>query len=136
MSPETSLPVNHLRRSHLPLCSIISINFNDRAGLLRTLQSAAKQSFKDFEHIVIDGGSTDESLAVIQDPLLCVDRWISEPHSGVYSAINKGLETAWRPRAVSECGRSPLRPRSGEYFRYSQLNGSALCHFDLEFREA
>ena len=47
--------------------SIITINFNNAEGLHKTLASVASQTFREFEHIIVDGGSTDGSLGIIED---------------------------------------------------------------------
>jgi glycosyltransferase involved in cell wall biosynthesis len=50
-----------------PLFSIITINYNDKVGLRRTIESVLQQEFTDYEHIIIDGGSTDGSVDVIKE---------------------------------------------------------------------
>lgn len=74
--------------------SIITINFNNKEGLLRTAQSIAEQSYKDFEWIVIDGGSTDGSIDIIRQYQNKITYWCSEPDKGVYDAMNKGINHA------------------------------------------
>lgn len=92
--------------------SIITINYNNAEGLRRTLASVAAQSYKQIEHIIVDGGSTDESVAIIREYELanrsCRDNfikkrnpffqhsiiWSSEPDNGIYNAINKGIRKA------------------------------------------
>lgn len=74
--------------------SIITINYNNAQGLEKTLKSIASQNSKDFEYIVIDGNSTDESKQIIEKNKNYIDKWISEPDSGVYNAMNKGIEMA------------------------------------------
>lgn len=76
--------------------SIITINRNNAAGLEKTMQSVAAQTFKEFEYIVIDGASTDDSVKVIKryDPQFAHLKWVSEPDSGIYNAMNKGLRMA------------------------------------------
>lgn len=49
----------------VPVLSIITINYNNRLGLLKTMQSVVEQSFQDFEYLIIDGGSNDGSLEEI-----------------------------------------------------------------------
>lgn len=76
--------------------SIITINRNNAAGLEKTLQSVAVQSFKEFEYIVVDGASTDNSVEVIkayESEFVCM-RWLSEPDAGIYNAMNKGVRMA------------------------------------------
>ena len=79
------------------LLTIITINRNNAAGLEKTMQSVVSQTRTDFEYIVVDGASDDDSLAVIHRfaPALG-DRlkWISEPDKGIYHAMNKGLAMA------------------------------------------
>ena len=76
--------------------SIITINRNNAAGLEKTIQSVAAQSFKEYEYIVVDGASTDDSVNVIkahESDFDCL-KWVSEPDSGIYNAMNKGLHMA------------------------------------------
>lgn len=74
-----------------PLISIITINYNDKVGLERTLKSVTNQTYQDFEYIVIDGGSTDGSKELIEQYNDKINFWISEPDKGVYNAMNKGI---------------------------------------------
>jgi len=81
----------------MPKLSIITINLNNREGLERTLQSVINQTFTDFEYIIIDGGSTDGSVEVIQSLNPSIPQsftWISEPDTGIYNAMNKGIKLA------------------------------------------
>jgi glycosyltransferase involved in cell wall biosynthesis len=77
-----------------PLISIITINRNNRDGLLRTLQSVSRQRFADLEQIVVDGASTDGSAEIPHASFARVSHWISEPDTGIYHAMNKGLALA------------------------------------------
>lgn len=74
--------------------SIITINYNDKSGLDKTIKSVAGQTFRDFEFIVIDGGSTDGSAALIEQNRDKISYWISEKDSGVFNAMNKGIKAA------------------------------------------
>ncbi len=74
--------------------SIITINLNNSKGLLKSIESVVNQSSKDFEYIVIDGGSTDESAETIKTHANQITYWISEPDKGVYNAMNKGIAKA------------------------------------------
>src|SRR5574344_525947 len=71
--------------------SIITINNNDAAGLEKTIKSIINQTFTDYEYIIIDGGSTDESVEVIKKYTEHIDYWVSEPDKGIYNAMNKGI---------------------------------------------
>ena len=74
--------------------SVITINFNNRDGLRKTIESVVNQTYKDFEYIVIDGGSTDGSVDVIKEYTDRIDYWVSEPDKGIYNAMNKGIDVA------------------------------------------
>ena len=71
--------------------SIITINYNNCAGLRRTIESVIKQTCTDFEYIIIDGNSTDGSVEVIREYANKINYWISEPDKGIYNAMNKGI---------------------------------------------
>lgn len=74
--------------------SIITVNYNNCAGLKKTIDSVLSQTWKDFEWIVIDGGSTDGSRELIEQHKECFSYWCSEPDKGVYNAMNKGIAHA------------------------------------------
>lgn len=77
-----------------PILSIITINFNNRGGLQKTFDSVVAQTFRDFEWIVIDGGSTDGSRELIEQYADHFSYWVSEPDKGIYNAMNKGIKVA------------------------------------------
>lgn len=72
--------------------AIITICYNDRAGLERTFASVHEQTTGQFDHIVVDGGSTDGSVELVQANTHRIRQWVSEPDGGIYDALNKG----WR----------------------------------------
>jgi len=74
--------------------SIITINKNNRKGLEKTCLSVVSQTYKSFEWIIIDGASEDGSVNIIQEHIAKVNYWVSEPDSGVYNAMNKGIKRA------------------------------------------
>lgn len=74
--------------------SIITINFNNVSGLQRTMNSVLSQTWKDFEYIVIDGGSNDGSKDLIRSYAPQLSTWVSEKDSGIYNAMNKGIKYA------------------------------------------
>ena len=71
--------------------SIITVNLNNKAGLEKTIKSISDQTLKDYELIVIDGGSTDGSLDIIHRCEKNISHWISEKDYGIYHAMNKGI---------------------------------------------
>lgn len=74
--------------------SIITVNLNNGSGLEQTIQSVVSQTNRDFEYIVIDGGSKDNSMEVIHQYAKRINFWVSEPDKGIYNAMNKGIEKA------------------------------------------
>lgn len=98
--------------------SIITINRNNAAGLEKTMRSVLCQTCKDFEYVVVDGASTDDSVDVIKRMIgqvvepseAPVVKWLSEPDKGIYNAMNKGIRMA-----------------TGDYF---QILNSADCLCD------
>jgi glycosyltransferase involved in cell wall biosynthesis len=74
--------------------SIITINLNNIRGLGKTIESVFDQAFYELEYLVIDGGSTDGSVELLQQNNDRIAYWISEPDSGVFQAMNKGIRKA------------------------------------------
>lgn len=74
--------------------SIITINYNNLKGLQNTIDSIVNQTCRDFEWIVIDGGSTDGSKELILKYQEYISYWCSEPDKGIYNAMNKGIAKA------------------------------------------
>lgn len=74
--------------------TIITINFNHKEGLKRTIDSIVNQTFTDYEWIVVDGGSTDGSKELLEQYQDHFAWWCSEPDKGVYNAMNKGITQA------------------------------------------
>lgn len=78
--------------------SIITINYNNVNGLKKTIDSIVCQTWRDFEWIIIDGGSTDGSKELIEQVAAeeknNVTYWCSEPDKGIYNAMNKGIDKA------------------------------------------
>lgn len=76
-----------------PLFSIITITFNAEKELPPTLDSVSRQTFHDFEYLIIDGKSSDNTVKIAQDSGISM-RMISEPDKGLYDAMNKGMRKA------------------------------------------
>ena len=74
--------------------SIVTINYNNRAGVRKTMESVFAQTCKDFEYIVIDGASTDGSAEYIRAHADQLTYWVSEKDTGIYNAMNKGVRAA------------------------------------------
>ena len=78
----------------MPRLSIITVNFDNAAGLAKTMQSVREQGYTDYEYIVIDGGSTDGSKVIIEQSASWLTHWVSEKDKGIYDAMNKGIALA------------------------------------------
>ncbi|MDE3183752.1 MAG: glycosyltransferase [Bacteroidota bacterium] len=74
--------------------SIITVTFNSEKYLADCINSVARQNYKNIEHIIIDGKSTDGTLKIIRQHSKHISYWISETDRGMYDAINKGLKMA------------------------------------------
>lgn len=79
---------------NLPLISVITITYNAAGVLPPTLKSLRAQTFRNFEHIIVDGASSDDTLAVARAQGLPDARIVSEPDGGLYDAMNKGMAMA------------------------------------------
>lgn len=95
--------------------SIITVNYNNKEGLRKTIESVIHQTYRDFEYIVIDGGSTDGSADVLKDYNDRIAYWVSEPDKGIYNAMNKGIAKA-----------------RGEYLNFMN---SGDCYYDVDILE-
>lgn len=117
------------------LLSIITINYNNIKGLKRTLESVVNQTWKEFEYIVIDGGSTDGSENYIKSESDNISYWRSEPDKGIYDAMNKGI--------LKANGEYLLFLNSGDHFynngvlekNHIFLNKADLIYFNLNIIE-
>lgn len=74
--------------------SVVTINYNNRDGLRKTIESVVGQTWRNFEYIIIDGGSNDGSQDIIAQYSQSISYWVSEPDRGVYHAMNKGIDKA------------------------------------------
>lgn len=80
--------------SHRPFLSIITVSYNSAATIGRTLESLRQQTHKNFESILIDGGSSDATMEIVKSYEDVVTKSISEKDRGIYDAMNKGIALA------------------------------------------
>lgn len=107
-----------------PKISVITINFNNREGLEKTLKNVTSQTFPDFEYIVIDGGSKDGSKELLEKHSDKITYWISESDKGIYNAMNKGITAAK--------GEYLIFINSGDHFHNEQSLSSAAQYLSGE----
>lgn len=77
--------------------SIITATYNSSSTVRDTIESVLKQSYQDYEYIIVDGNSKDNTIDIVaeyKDRFNGRLRWVSEPDKGIYDAMNKGIEMA------------------------------------------
>lgn len=102
--------------------SVITVTLNAVQGFRTTARSIAEQDFPSREWIVIDGGSTDGTVAIIRDFEQHINYWSSEPDKGIYDAMNKGLSKAR--------GEWVIFMNAGDYFPGPGILTRVLAHAD------
>ena len=75
-----------------PKISIITVVKNNRDTIEKNIQSVIDQEYKNYEHIIIDGDSTDGTQKIIKKYNKDIEYWVSEPDKGIYDAMNKGIK--------------------------------------------
>lgn len=103
-----------------PLITIITVVFNNKKGIQKTINSIINQSYDNVEYIVIDGGSTDGTVGLIERYDHCIDYWVSEPDGGIYGAMNKGISLAQGDiigliNSADFCGKATLGDIAKQY---------------------
>ena len=93
-------------REMSPLFSIITVTWNAAATIGPTLESVQRQTSSDYELLIIDGASTDDTLAIVERSAIVSKRVFSEPDGGLYDAMNKGIARA--------CGRYVMFLNAGD----------------------
>lgn len=115
----------------MPKFSVITICYNDKAGLLKTAESVLQQTFADYEYIIIDGGSIDGSEELVKQLAPRCAYAVSEKDNGIYDAQNKG----WRAAKGEYC----LFLNSGDYLAnesvlsdvFSASSGADIIYGDI-----
>lgn len=107
----------------MPKLSIITVCYNNLEGLKRTYGSVVSQTArKEFEWIVIDGNSTDGTKGFLEAHSSEIDRWVSEPDTGIFNAMNKGIRMA--------SGEYLLFMNSGDSLSTPDIIEKCITYFD------
>lgn len=116
--------------------SIITINYNNAIGLEKTIKSIVSQNSTDFEYLVIDGNSSDRSLDIIKENESRIDFWISEPDSGIYNAMNKGIRQAKGEYILFVNSGDVIQEQADIRKITDQISGEDIIYFNLEITDA
>jgi glycosyltransferase involved in cell wall biosynthesis len=77
--------------SGAPCVSVLTVVRDGQATIEACIQSVAAQTYPNVEHVIVDGGSTDDTLAILRRRSEAIGYWISEPDDGIYAALNKAV---------------------------------------------
>ena len=81
-------------KKQYPLISVITVSYNAVSTIEDTILSVINQTYPNIEYIIIDGGSADGTVDIIEKYVDRISYWVSEPDKGIYDAMNKGLKVA------------------------------------------
>ena len=84
----------HNSKVNKPKISIITVVYNDEANIEKTIKSVLSQKNANFQYIIIDGKSSDDTVKIINKYISKIQYFISEPDDGIYDAMNKGIKEA------------------------------------------
>ena len=77
--------------------SVVTVTFNSGKTVRDTIESVLSQSYQDYDYIIVDGGSKDDTIDIVKEYLPRFGgrmRYLSEPDNGMYDAMNKGIRMA------------------------------------------
>ena len=105
--------------------SIITINLNNACGLEYTINSVINQTCHDYEFLIIDGGSNDNSKYIIEQNKNIIDYWVSESDKGIFNAMNKGI--------IASKGEYLIFMNSGDCFYNNTVLEDCLNYLGADF---
>lgn len=108
-----------------PKISIVTVCYNASTCIEDTIRSVIRQTYSNVEYIIIDGGSTDDTINIIKKYQDEISYWISEPDNGIYNAMNKGIKIA--------TGRWINFMNAGDYFYDNYVLENIFIHkYDVD----
>jgi glycosyltransferase involved in cell wall biosynthesis len=140
-----------VKDTELPVVSVITVVYNGLSLIEKTITSVISQTYPNLEYIVIDGGSSDGTAEIIKIHEEKIAYWISEPDSGIYDAMNKGLAAAtgdyvwfmnagdliYRPDTLQEIFNPspPILREKSEEKKWAQIYYGDAMIVDTNYRE-
>ncbi|MDR1090041.1 MAG: glycosyltransferase [Prevotella sp.] len=115
--------------------SIITINYKNASGLEKTIRSIIAQDLTDIEYLVIDGNSTDGSVDIIKKYEDSITYWVSEPDSGIYNAMNKGIRQAKGEYILFVNSGDNIRDDADIQKVSAHITGEDIVYFNLEISD-
>lgn len=115
--------------------SIITVCFNSDETIESTIRSVLSQDYKDIEHIVVDGGSTDGTLDILTNYQSRISTCISEPDTGIYEAMNKGIKLSTGDIIATLNSDDVYADQTvaGQMVEFMQANGLDAAYGDLVY---
>lgn len=107
-----------------PVVTVVTVTMNAAPSLKFTIDSVLGQTYPSIEYIIIDGGSTDESVSLMEAHNEQITYWTSEPDQGIYDAMNKGIRHA--------TGHWIIFMNSGDGFSSSDVVQEAIKSADID----
>ena len=80
--------------AYKPKITVVTVCYNAAVTIEKTILSVVGQTYNNIEYLIIDGGSKDDTLAIIKKYESNISKWISEPDKGIYDAMNKAIKMA------------------------------------------
>ena len=109
--------------------TVITITYNSYEGLKKTLHSTINQTYGNIERIIIDGASDDGSMALLQEKKEFIDKLVSEPDTGIYDAMNKGLTFATGDYCLMLNAGDEFFSNTSLEEVVSKINDNSSCYF-------
>lgn len=81
-----------MKISNTPKISVITVVQNGSTTIRRCIESVLMQTYRNIEHIIVDGGSIDGTIVILKEYQNRIGPWVTEPDTGIYNALNKGLK--------------------------------------------